>query len=352
MYNDSMIEDYFSNSHISVVGPRASSRSSVRKLITDLGASPKNLQTFITISEANEGIRDFPCNILLYDDDCKDYGDFKRLLKIFLEQLDDQSDPLIILLISESNLYLQDEIPSEYSVIAIEKPYTVGSFNDTIEDFFYHKQLEQQAQQKESAIKVKAQNAYEDFEVYLTNNLSENPGDQFFKLCEDFIHSLKENIDYESLDKILVQGINLRRFKDLDFFVTGWLNSLPIQPQHVPDLSRVILYNKRFELLEKIQQTEDKQAQLAIGVGLVLAASIYSEDESKQKQVLKYVLSGVRLSQYKPIVVLKALEVLVKINCKVEASDLIESSQIESNLASVSDEISEPLGSLIEQIRS
>jgi len=326
-----MINSFFKSSKTIIVGSKPANRASIRKMISALGCENRNLEISITIGEALVEIQGNLYNILIFDDDCKDLSEIDKLIGCFHKNLRESENSLLIIICTISNSpKLQKYLDNEQSIL-INKPYTIGSFSNEI-DIFLNKREEVlqnklKKHQKQIKITKKAKKAYFEFSKYITKSTFEDSEDNFLGLCRHFLKSLDGQIDYESLSKILSEGIVSQRFKDLDLFVEGWIDSIPIDSLHIPNISRVLLYNNKFELFEKLK-TKDEKGKMAIGVGMVLSASVIYKDDSKKDLVLEYIQTGIRLTKFKPLVVYSGLETLLKINATNEAKEIVKSADI------------------------
>lgn len=326
-----MSDTFFQLSKSIIVGPKPSNRASIRKMFSSLGCDNRNIETCITIGESLEIINKSYFNVLIIDDDCKDIKDLDQLIESFKKRLKDSENCLVVFVFNDSNLSLFEKHFGTMNSIQIKKPYTIGSFNKEIEIFWMGQKDKQEkkhkVEQKNKKRMAKAKKAYVGFDNYINKTTVDSSEDTFLMLSKDFLSSLDKEIDYEALSKILAEGIVSRRFKDLDLFVEGWINSIPIESKFIPDISRVLLFNNHFDLFEKLK-SKDQVARLAIGVGMVISASVICKDESNNEKVVKYIQTGVDLVEYKPVVVCSALEILLKINAIDEAWQILESSRV------------------------
>ncbi len=325
-----MNQDFFSNSKCIIVGPKPANRSSIRKMVTTFGCDNRSIETCITVEESYEPLNNNNFNVVIFDDDCKDLQEVDKLFELFYKRLKDEENSLVIILSSDSNLSIFQKYLDNKNSILVSKPYTIGSFISEIDNFLMKQKEEylvkQQNEKKQKKRITRTKKAYLNFSKYMNKVSAENLEDDFFMLCKDFLDSLDKTIDYKSLSKILTEGILSRRFKELNFFVEGWINSAPIEAKYIPDISRVLLFNNHFELFDKMK-SDDKDAMLAIGVGMVISASVICKDETKNELVIKYIQTGVVMTCYKPIVVCSALETLLEINATKEASEILEDSR-------------------------
>lgn len=323
-----METEFFKLSKCMLVGAKPSNRSALKKMISNYGCDSQNVETFVDIKDALGGIENKKFNFLIFDDDCKDMEMFDSLIDAFISRLKDYNESLFIYITADAeSKYLDDcnQIPNFFVLL---KPYTIGTFNQEIDKFLEHKkqiQIEKEKSEKqESKRTIKAKKSYKDFKQ-LIEGMEENPDDDgFIKVCSTFLQSLETTVDYESLAKVLSMGIASKRYKDLDLFVEGWLDSLPVEAYQIPDISRIILYNNNFELFNKLN-SDDEYASLAIGIGMVISASVLIDEENNEETALEFIEKGVKLAGYKQIVLEKAKNILTKISSQEKVDKVLKS---------------------------
>lgn len=307
--------EFFNDSKVIIVGAKPTNRSGIRKMLTEIGGNSRNIETSVNITEALSALSAKRYNTLIFDDDCQDQALFPQLTQAFSDRLKDAKNSLVIILGSNKEF---EEIIEKLSIssIVISKPYTIGSFNDALKKIFEDKNKKEK---KDKKLTLKAQKTYQKFCIYIKD--VKDIEEDFLLECQKFMNSLNNVIDLEAMVNVLSLGINYKRYKELELFVEAWINTLPVKDDYIPDISRVLIYNYKFEFINKLK-AKDEYSCLAIGVGLIIAASVLIKNK-KEEVALQYIEKGVKLAAYKPIVMEKALSMLLNISDKSKVDDLL-----------------------------
>lgn len=153
---------------------------------------------------------------------------------------------------------------------------------------------------------------------------------------KSFVKSIEKKVDVKTLNNLVFVGVQSNKYSELDKYVDKWIKKLPLETDAVADITRVVLYNKKFDLLE-LMSIEDKQAKLAIAAGLVISSSVILNKGDKQKSI-DYALKGIEFSGDKERVLLKAMEVLILAGAKEEAEKIIANASIKAKLENYREE--------------
>lgn len=321
---------FFKKAKCMLVGAKPHNRSALKKMISEYGCDIKQMQTFVDIQEALDGAGKKKFNLLLFDDDCKDIDLFESLVDSFISRLKDVDNSLFIFIAHNQESKYLDLCHQLPNFLVLPKPYTIGSFNAVIDNFIDQKekaeQQERSIRKKESRLIIKAGKSYQAFRHFIEEIADKDSEDEFLKTCKAFLKSLETGtkVDYQSLAKVLSVGVASKRYEDLDLFVEAWLDSLPVDADYIPDISRVILFNKNFELFKKLEN-EDKFASLAIGAGMVISASVLVSKKENEETVLEFIEKGVKLAGYKQAILDKAKSILAKIVSQEKATSMLKS---------------------------
>ena len=307
--------EFFNDSKVIIVGAKPTNRSGIRKMLTEIGGKSRNIETSVNINEALNSLSTERYNTLVFDDDCQDKELFAQLAQTFFDRLGDTQHSLVIL-IGENTGY--EKIIREYAIpcLFVPKPYTIGTFNEALKSYFDEKMRKDK---KDKKLTLKAQKTYQKFCIYIKD--VKDIEEDFLLECQKFMNSLNNVIDLEAMVNVLSLGINYKRYKELELFVEAWINTLPVNDDYIPDISRVLIYNYKFEFINKLK-AKDEYSCLAIGVGLIIAASVLIKNK-KEEVALQYIEKGVKLAAYKPIVMEKALSMLSNISDKSKVDDLL-----------------------------
>ena len=68
--------------------------------------------------------------------------------------------------------------------------------------------------------------------------------------------SLDKKVDLKGLVNVVSTGVKSQKYTELDQFVEKWIKHFPLYSESVPDITRVVLYNKKFHLLNEMKIQE------------------------------------------------------------------------------------------------
>ena len=322
-----MNKDHLPNSNVMIVGAKPSNRLAFRKMMVDLGSDNHKIDVKITIQEALSSFEGQRNVILVIDDDCKDLDDINLLINKLKDGDSNNTQFLITFITSDITSDLVKEVKKNRYSIIIQKPYTMGSFKEGFSEFFNNiievetQQLKEKKKKKKRLKKIKE--SYVEFNHFINCIIQDESSldDQFVDLSKKFLNSLDSNVDFDSLGEILSLGISSKRYSDLNLFVEGWIKSFPVNSGYITDISKVLVYNQRFELLDKLH-TEDQHARISIGVGMVLAGSVLISNDNKKDLAIGFIKKGITLTDSKTLVINKAFEILLESNEIEEAKGI------------------------------
>ena len=328
-----MKKELLKKASVVIVGAKPNKRPALRKMMTELGCENRNIEIIITIQETLNSIKDYTDNILILDDDCRDIETIDLLISKFESVTSDEKQSLFVYITNDVTSNIAKKIALKENSILITKPYTISSFNTSFEEYFA-KTLKKEAQAKKEKKRIekeakKNKILYSRFDEEV-KRLMLNDGlldDEFVKIAHEFLSSLNERNELENIGEVLSIGVLKKRYLELESLVDGWLRSSPVKDQYIPDISRVILYNKRFELFNKLKP-EDNFARTSIGIGMVLAGSVLIKNEGKKEFAIEYIKNGIKMADYKLMVTKKAIEILIEANELKEAEEIYNNEQI------------------------
>lgn len=328
-----MKKELLKKASIIIVGAKPNKRPALRKMMDELGCENRNIEIIITIQDTLNSIKDHTDNILILDDDCKDIEAIDQLISKFESETSDEKQSLFVYITNDVTDEIAKKVALKENSILITKPYTISSFNNSFEEYF-EKILKEEAQAKKEKKKIekrieKNKKLYSRFDeevkrLMLNEDLLD---DEFVKIAQKFLSSLDEKIEQEKIGEVLGIGVIKKRYLELESLIDGWLSSLPVKDEYIPDLSRVILYNKRFDLFNKLK-AEDRFARTSIGIGMVLAGSVLIKNEGEKEFAIEYIKNGLKLTEYKFMVTIKALEILIEANELKEAEEIYSNDEI------------------------
>lgn len=328
-----MKKELLKKASVVIVGAKPNKRPALRKMMTELGCENRNIEIIITIQETLNSIKDYTDNILILDDDCRDIETIDLLISKFESVTSDEKQSLFVYITNDVTSNIAKKIALKENSILITKPYTISSFNTSFEEYFA-KTLKKEAQAKKEKKRIEKETKknkilYSRFDEEV-KRLMLNDGlldDEFVKIAHEFLSSLNERNELENIGEVLSIGVLKKRYLELESLVDGWLRSSPVKDQYIPDISRVILYNKRFELFNKLKP-EDNFARTSIGIGMVLAGSVLIKNEGKKEFAIEYIKNGIKMADYKLMVTKKAIEILIEANELKEAEEIYNNEQI------------------------
>lgn len=328
-----MKKELLKKASVVIVGAKPNKRPALRKMMTELGCENRNIEIIITIQETLNSIKDYTDNILILDDDCRDIETIDLLISKFESVTSDEKQSLFVYITNDVTSNIAKKIALKENSISITKPYTISSFNTSFEEYFA-KTLKEEAQAKKEKKRIekeakKNKILYSRFDEEV-KRLMLNDGlldDEFVKIAHEFLSSLNERNELENIGEVLSIGVLKKRYLELESLVDGWLRSSPVKDQYIPDISRVILYNKRFELFNKLKP-EDNLARTSIGIGMVLAGSVLIKNQGKKEFAIEYIKNGIKMADYKLMVTKKAIEILIEANELKEAEEIYNNEQI------------------------
>lgn len=328
-----MKKELLKKASIIIVGAKPNKRPALRKMMDELGCENRNIEIIITIQETLGSIKDYTDNVLILDDDCKDIDSVDQLISKFESVTSDEKQSLLVYITSDVTSDIAKKIALKENSILITKPYTISSFNNSFEEYFISilkkEALAEKEKQKNEKKIERYKKAYSQFDEEIKRLMLDKDllDDEFITVANKFLSSINDKIQPDNIGEVLSIGVHNKRFLELESLVDGWLSSLTVKDEYIPDVSRVILYNKRFDLFSKLK-TEDSFAKTSIGIGMVLAGSVLIKNKAEKDFAIEYIKNGLKLTDYKFIVIIKALEILIEANELKEAEEIYSNDQI------------------------
>lgn len=329
------MKEFILSSNVFLAGLKSTSKNSVRKYFTDLGLKSHNVETSNNIAEAIAPITEKLFKIVFIDDDAEDIKDFDSVLEVVHSKSPKKDNRLLVLLANKENQAIIDEFYAKGGDLHIQKPYTMEAFQKAIESYFTEikneKKEEKKRVKKEKELTKKAQSAYKSFKEEFDIQKSEYD-EKFQGACEEFLESLESQVDENALSNILNTGLEFKNYEALHLFVKAWIQIFPIQDEDVADVTRVLIYNKNFNLMNSISPKE-QNAKVALGAGMVVAA-MASQHESKNinDTVVSFIKKGLELSDYKNIITFKSLEILISLGAIEVATEIFNLEIVQEKL--------------------
>lgn len=328
---------YLNSATILLVSSKTTHRSGLRKILCDLGADNHRIEIASDYAQAETRLaKKDVVNILISDDDIGEGGTAINLIHKH-EVNNRQSRTRLFVLMSASS---SDEFKSEFILrggdVIVDKPFTNAAFTSAfqlaveVKNGLGHD--EGVAMDVSDALKSKNRDGAQQMLASFKNQNSwpawHSHGliDQFDNKIPEAFQWLKKSaevkLDLKRLVPLIETGVIAREYQALGEFVERWIKDYPIYPKSAPDITRVVLYNKKFDLLNDIK-IENEEVGLPVAAGLVVAAIDYLSRGENEKAV-KFALRGVKFSNFKQSILLKAIEVLLQAGARGQAQKVYD----------------------------
>jgi tetratricopeptide (TPR) repeat protein len=318
------MNEFLKSANVLIVSSKPSHRTSVKKLLIDNGVNNSNIEGVTDFSSAKDKISQMIIHILVTDDDIGNQGTAIDLLKLHFENNPRAHSRLSIFMPGGDSEEFINQFISLGGDLVIEKPFTsatfITPFRKIIEEKYSFTAEEMMAFDVENALtdnnKQKALEFYKTFKNqnspsanYSIGLINMHDGD-FSGAYNYFQTSLKGKFDSKVLLKLLDCGVRSKRFKELNSYIEQLIKKESFSTESATDVAKVVLYNKKFSLLENMKIQED-QSKIPLAAGLVVASSVYL-DRGDVHRSIEYALRAIEHSSNKPSIVLRAMEILLQ----------------------------------------
>jgi len=333
------MSNFLQKSKILLISSHNSHRSGLRKTLIDLGVNNKNVEVASDYLQAKDILLKEPIQILISDEEIGKGHQASDLL-----ELHRKNNPLreerffIVLMDNEITPFTLADFTIRGGDMALSKPFKNDNFikilvsmieakgklsNDdkimlTIEDLVAGGET---IQATALLIKIKNKNSVQYF--YSHGLIAEAEGN-----LEDAFNSyLKSNEikpGFKSLVTLIRTGAKLKKYSELKSFVDVWLYDFPIHHSSISDITRVIIANKKYDLLDQLfkifstHNVTDTLVRTPLAAGFVMVSTDYL-DQGKTDQSKEYALKGIEYSNKRLPIIFKAVENLVKAGDKEAA---------------------------------
>lgn len=330
------MNEFIKDALVLIVSSKPSHRSGVRKILIDLGVSNNHIEAAPDYLLAKERIIEGPVNILIMDDDIGSQGNPIDLTKLYITHNSRAHSRLSILMPGSDT----DELKMKFTEIGgdliIEKPYTSATFLNPFKKIIEQKYAftfeEKMAMEVEEALNKNnrdmavqyfnsIKNASSPSASYSIGMISMFDKD-YIKAYDHFLQSIQIKLDPRVLVHLLASGIKTQKYQELDSYVEQWIENFPLNSKSAPDVTRVVVYNKKFPLLTKMTVTE-ASANIPLAAGLVVASSFYLAKGDVEKAI-DYSIKSLRCFENKPKIMLRAFEILIEAKANDDALKIFE----------------------------
>ncbi len=330
------MKKFLKSASILLVIPKPSARTGLKKMLADLGATSQLVDAAVDFEQAKTKLEANPVNLVFMDDDFENQKIIFDLMILQQKKLPDPAKRFFVLMAGQVNPEFQAEFMAHRGDLIIAKPYTIGSFTEAFTKSLEERDAKikkEQAEvilkqrQKDKAIKVfgPLKNLQQD--IMRVTSLDQ----EFAGACDNFFKKLENQFDASSMVNLVSTGIKTKKYSELDQFVEGWIKSFPLYAESVPDITRVLVYNQKFHLLNEML-IDDKAARVAMGAGMVVASSFYLDQGDKVLSV-EFAKKGIEFADYKKSVLLKALEIIVSAGEVGLAKKIFESPKVQKAIS-------------------
>lgn len=337
--------DFLKSASILLISSKPAHRSGVRKLLFDNGADNQKIEVSSDFNQAKERLQKEVVHIVITDDDIGTDGSAIDLIKLHHNNNPSKHSRLIVLMAGGGvgDDYRNDFLKKGGDLV-IGKPYTSATFITPFKEILNKKcnlsHDEKVALDVEDALNKNNKSSAVEFIKSLKNPnspmaqysmgiISMHEKD-YSKAYSYFLKSLDKKLDVKLLKNLVDAGVKSKKYQELDKYVENWIKKLPLKSESVPDITRVVLYNKKFNLLNDMK-IDDIGAKVPIAAGLVIASSVLLDNGDKKKSI-EYALKSVEFSSFRPSIVLKAIEVLVSAGAINEAKKIVDDPNLKNKL--------------------
>ncbi len=333
---------FLKGSSFLLVSSRPTHRSSLRKVLCDLGAENQFIDAASDFVQAKERLSKSGVNVVITDEDIGEKFSSIDLLPLHEKNTPRSNDRLFILMAADVSVFFKSEFTLRGGDLIISKPFTNATFTEAFLEIVKIKNA-MAPDQKASLDIQDALKANKKDEALRILSSMKNPNSQSALFCKGLVYDSDQNfsaaydaytlamahkIDLPSLVNIVHTGVHIKKYRELGDVVERWVKDFPLHNKSVQNIARVVVYNQKFELFDTISSNfsqkdfEDELVKIPLAAGLVMAG--YAVLEVNKEKAIAYALKGIEYSGFKPIILLKGLEVLVSAGATEEAEKIYQ----------------------------
>ena len=336
------MNNYLKTAHILLVSSKPTHRSGVRKILCDLGADNHNIEVASDYTQALERLKKSAVNIVVADDDLSEteFG-------IDIIALHEMNNPvtrtrMFILMSGEITPFLESDFTLRGGDVIIRKPFTNAAFTDAVKEALQKRD----SLPKDETVSMDVLDALRNKDVEGALRCFEGFPDQnsaqalfckakIYEFDNDHVRSFKnyakaaeKNPDLKTLMSAVQEGILARRFDQMEGIVETWINKFPIYDKSVPDITRALVYNMRFELLNKLvkdfsgMKVSEPLVKAPLAAALVVSAIAWLE-KGNIKKAVDCAERGIRMAGHRSSILIRGFEVLRLAGAKDKMHSLI-----------------------------
>lgn len=328
------MSDFLKEATVLIVSNKASHRTSIKKLLIDQGVKNNKIDGISDFSQGKIKLSLTEVNILILDDEEGIDGSPLELLKSHQENNPKVYSRLTILTPGPDTDLLKEDFIKMGGDLIIEKPYTASSFLSLfckmIESKYSFSEEELMALDVEYALNHN--NREEAVEFFKTIKNSNSPSATFSQgmislfdnnyqeAYNSFQKAVLKKFDLKTVEKLLLSGVKIKKYKELNPYVDQLVKELHLSSDFATDIARVVLYNKKFSLLDEMK-IQENESTLPLAAGFLVAA-LASLDHGDVEKTIEYSFKAIEKSSNKSSIILKAIEILLQAGANDKAQEL------------------------------
>lgn len=339
-----------------IVSAQISQRSGLRKLLLDNGVGYNSIDVAANMAQVEERLAKGVVNMIITDDEIASEPVADRILNLHIKNNPVSRDRFFLLMVNNPTPFLMADFALKGGDVILNKPFKNETFISTLS-----KELSDREKAPPDELifyKIQDAIAMKQLDEALQKSLSFQNEQSFFALfSKALIHEARMELDlafehlvkvfdikpdFKVLVKVVKIGVTLKRHTEMSHFVEKWIGEFPIHHESIPDLTRIIIVNSQFELLNDIfaclakYKVTDNFAKIPIAAGFVMAA-VNHANANDNDLAKSYAYKGIEYSCNKQGILLRAIKVLAKVGSRSEVEKVYL--QIEKQGTDVEDKI-------------
>lgn len=332
------MKELFKKWNFLIVSSQITQRSGLRKLLIDMGVPYQSIEVAGNIKQVEERFAKGVVNMIITDDEIESTPVADKILDMHFKNNPSNRDRFFLLMINNPTPFLMADFSLKGGDAIINKPFKNDTMVATLtkhlnerekataDEMLYYKVADalisknlDEANQILETFKDK-KSFFGLFSQAMVNEESQN----LEKALQQYKFAFEKKADFRLLVKIIKHGVSLKQHMDLGPYVEKWIAEFPIHHLSIPDITRVIIVNEKFGLLDEIfdcfsrYKITDQFAKIPIAAGFVMA-SVHHVKNGEMDKAKIYAGKGIEYSCNKKEILFKAMEVLVQAGPKTEA---------------------------------
>jgi DNA-binding NarL/FixJ family response regulator len=335
------------NKSVLLVSSHTSYRAGLRKTLADLGADNSLIEMAPNLAAAKDRLTRAPVNILITDAEFDEVSGLE-LLAPHIENNPSIKDRVFILVVDENSPFLEAEFMLKGGDLILKKPFNNDTFITNIKRLLTDKtqineelaslsSVEHALESKHIDEAIDILKGFKDSSsfaaLYAQGKISE-ASEKGLEAYGFLVKANDKKADLKTLVSLIKIGVECSKHFEMLKFVEAWLQKFPVHRYSLPDITRVILANQKFELLDEFFEMyesfniNEESVNATLAAGYVVAGQHYFEQDQKV-DALRSVLKAIHLFSHRPLILLKAMDLLVKLDARAEAVEAYESFRFE-----------------------